>query len=61
MPRLVGTRANTNQKCPESGLWLAERGPGHVRLVIKGNRMGYVDGAAVVWILIQNIDLPNIS
>ena len=49
----IGTRAQTGDVCPESGVWKVEGPPSTTAPIAKGNRMPPYGGRAVTWVLIQ--------
>ena len=49
----IGTLVGTGHKCPESGVWQAQKSPFGTAPIAKGNVMPPYQGAAVYWKLIQ--------
>jgi len=49
----IGTTASTGQRCPESGVWQAQKSPYGTAPIAKTNVMPPYAGSAVVWKLIQ--------
>jgi hypothetical protein len=49
----LGTKANTGQKCPESGVWKVVGYPTTTAPISEGNTMPPHNGQAVTWELIQ--------
>lgn len=49
----IGTLASTGQKCPESGVWQAQKSPYGTAPIAEGNVMPPYQGSAVSWKLIQ--------
>lgn len=49
----IGTIASTGQKCPESGVWQAQKSPFGTAPIAETNTMPPYHGSAVNWKLIQ--------
>ena len=49
----IGTLAYTGHKCPESGVWEAQKSPYGTAPIAEGNIMPPYHGTAVTWKLIQ--------
>jgi len=49
----IGTTASTGHRCPESGVWQAQKSPFGTAPIAEGNVMPPYGGVAVTWKLIQ--------
>lgn len=49
----IGTKANTGQKCPESGVWKVDGNPSTTAPIAEGNTMPPYNNKAVTWTLIS--------
>lgn len=49
----IGTTASTGQRCPESGVWQAQKSPFGTAPIAEHNVMPPYHGVAVVWKLVQ--------
>jgi hypothetical protein len=49
----IGTTATTGQRCPESGVWEAQRSPYGTAPIAETNVMPPYHGVAVTWKLIR--------
>lgn len=49
----LGTAATTGQKCPESGVWQAQKSPYGTAPIAEHNVMPPYHGVAVTWKLIR--------
>jgi hypothetical protein len=49
----IGTTATTGQRCPESGVWQAQKSPFGTAPIAEGNVMPPYQGSAVTWKLIR--------
>jgi hypothetical protein len=53
MATAIGTKANTGERCPESGVWKVVGTPSTTAPIARGNVMPPYGGKAVTWELIQ--------
>lgn len=53
MRKPIGTKAKTNETCPESGVWRSEDSPSTTAPISRGNNMPPHNGKVVWWVLIQ--------
>ena len=49
----VGTKANTGQRCPQSGVWKVENAPSASMPITVDNVMPPYANRAVTWVLVQ--------